>query len=263
MIEKIPMLPDTVQKVEEAYNNQNGTLKDLSDAIKGDPITTAFILKTANSPFYGLSRTVSDIEHAVSLLGKDAIRTFAIANAANSCLDFDLSPYGINFDTYMKKAQMQNALVTKWVSKVDKNLLKHLSIASFLLELGKVIISKYLISNKLSAALATALNASETIQEAEVKAVGAKSEDITASLFFKWHFDPDLVHLVRYANDPKDALDEDTMAMAKFLKVAKESLTIDGNITEDTLSKARELLKEYELDEEPFNNTVKALMEVA
>jgi hypothetical protein len=30
----------------------------MADAIKNDPIITAYILKTANSPMYGLSRTV-------------------------------------------------------------------------------------------------------------------------------------------------------------------------------------------------------------
>jgi len=263
MIEQVPMLPDTVQKIELAYSNPDGTIKDMADAIKGDPLITAFILKTANSPMYGLSRSVTDIEHAVSLLGKDTVRTFAIAASANSCFEFDLSPYGMSVDTYMKRAQIQNALVTRWVGKVDKDKLKYLSLASFLLELGKVIISKYLITYKQASLLSEAIKSADTIQQAEIEAVGAKSEDITASLFFKWHFDPELVHLVRFANEPMEAYDEETQAMAKFLKVAKESVDLSGSITENSLAKAKALLEEYELEHDVFESVINSLQEAA
>ena len=81
-IEHVPMLPETVQKVEAVFNNPDKGISDMADAIKDDPIITAYILKTANSPMYGLSRTVTDVAHAISLLGKETVRTFTIASAA-------------------------------------------------------------------------------------------------------------------------------------------------------------------------------------
>ena len=135
-IEHVPMLPETVQKVEAVYNNPNSGVVEMANAVKEDPIITAYILKTANSPLYGLSRTVTDVAQAISLLGKDTVRTFTIASAANTCMEIDLSPYGTTQNNYLARAQMQNALISRWVTKVDRSLLGHLSLASFLLELG-------------------------------------------------------------------------------------------------------------------------------
>lgn len=260
-IENVPMLPETVQKVEAVFNNQNSGVADMANAIKDDPIITAYILKTANSPLYGLSRTVNDISLAVSLLGKEAVRTFTIASAANSCMELDLSPYGMTKDNYLIRSQVQNALVSRWVSKVDRTLLGHLSLASFLLELGKVVISRYLINSNQSGALKE--NLEKGIQKAEIEACGSKSEDVTATLFYRWNFNPDLVHLIRFANEPEDASDPETQEMAKFLKVAKEAITLDGKITDSTLKHAHELLQEYGMNQNLFDEAVDKIRSAA
>lgn len=262
-IEQIPMLPETVQKVEAVYNDQNSGISDIVAAIKDDPIITAYILKTANSPLYGLSRTVTDVSQAVSLLGRDAVRTFVIASAANSCMDIDLTPYGMTPANYIARAQMQNALVTKWVSKVDRSLLGNLSLASFLLELGKVVISRYLIEAHQSQMLSDAIKNGKDIKKTEIELCGSKSEDVTATLFFKWNFNPDLVHLIRFANEPEDASDPETQEMAKFLKVAKEAITLDGTITDETLKNAHSLLEEYGMEQNIFDETVDRILSAA
>lgn len=262
-IEHVPMLPETVQKVEAVFNDPNSGVVEMADAIKDDPIITAYILKTANSPMYGLSRTVTDVSHAISLLGKEAVRTFTIASAANSCMDIDLSPYGMTQESYLARAQLQNALVSRWVSKVDRSLLKHLSLASFLLELGKIVISRYLIESGQGALLSDALSSGKSTKQAEIAACGSKSEDVTATLFYRWNFDPDLVHLIRFANEPEDASDPETQEMAKYLKVAKEAITLEGAITDATLKNARELIEEYEMDQNVFDETVHKILSAA
>ena len=69
LIEKIPMLPESIQKIETVYQNPNAAAMDMVKAIQSDPLLIARILKLANSPLYGLSRSVTDISHAISLLG--------------------------------------------------------------------------------------------------------------------------------------------------------------------------------------------------
>jgi HD-like signal output (HDOD) protein len=262
-IEHVLMLPETVQKVEAVYNDPNSGVAEMANAVKEDPIITAYILKTANSPMYGLSRTVTDVAQAISLLGKDTVRTFTIASAANTCMDIDLSPYGMTQSNYLARAQLQNALVSRWVSKVDRSLLGHLSLASFLLELGKIVISRYLIESHQGALLSDSLAKGDTTKKAEIGACGSKSEDVTATLFYRWNFDPDLVHLIRYANEPEDASDPETQEMAKFLKVAKEAITLEGTMTDATLKNARELIEEYGMNQNIFDETVEKILSVA
>lgn len=262
-IEHVSMLPETVQKVEAVYNNPNSNIAEMANAVKDDPMTTAYILKTANSPMYGLSRTVTDVGQAISLLGKEAVRTFTIASAANECMEIDLSPYGMTKNNYLARAQLQNALVSRWVAKVDRSLLGHLSLASFLLELGKIVISRYLIESKQGTLIKDVLISGVTLKQAEIAACGSKSEDVTATLFFRWNFDPDLIHLIRFANEPEDASDPETQEMAKFLKVAKEAITLEGAITDSTLKNARELIKDYGMNQSFFDEAVEKILCVA
>jgi len=99
--------------------------------------------------------------------------------------------------------------------------------------------------------------------EAEVASCGSKSEDVTATIFYKWNFDPDLVHLIRFANEPEDASDPETQEMAKFLKVAKEAITLEGQMTDATLAIARDLIDEYGMDQNLFDESVAKILSAA
>jgi HD-like signal output (HDOD) protein len=142
-------------------------------------------------------------------------------------------------------------------------MLGHLSLASFLLELGKIVISRYLIESGQGAVLNDALMKGSSTKQAEIVACGSKSEDVTATLFFRWNFDPDLVHLIRFANEPEDASDPETQEMAKFLKVAKEAIALDGTMTAETLQNARELIEEYGMNQNIFDETVEKIRSAA
>ena len=49
----------------------------LSDAVELDPMLTAQLLKLANSAAFGMSQRISTTQHAVSLVGFDAVRSIA------------------------------------------------------------------------------------------------------------------------------------------------------------------------------------------
>ena len=52
------------------------------EIISPDVFLTAKILKIANSPFYGLTREVSFLQHAVTVLGVKEIRNLVISTVA-------------------------------------------------------------------------------------------------------------------------------------------------------------------------------------
>jgi putative nucleotidyltransferase with HDIG domain len=61
-------------------------LKDLTTILERDHSITAHLLRIANSSFYGFSRKVSSLKHAVVLLGFDAVEMLAIATSVFSAL---------------------------------------------------------------------------------------------------------------------------------------------------------------------------------
>ena len=53
-VKAFPPLDDTVTKVMAVCNDINGSIGDLAKVVQNDPMTTANILKAANSPLYPL-----------------------------------------------------------------------------------------------------------------------------------------------------------------------------------------------------------------
>jgi len=98
-IENILPLPESIREAERVYNNPDSTLDDMQNAIEKDSMLTANILRLVNSPSYGFKSCVSSVKHAVSLLGKDVIRTFALGSAVDSSFEINFSPYGMLKDT--------------------------------------------------------------------------------------------------------------------------------------------------------------------
>ena len=258
-LDQIPMLPESILKVEKVYADTESSIADMTEALSSDPVVVANILKIANSPMYGFSQEIKDIGRAVSLFGKDTVRSFALNIAANECVPINVAPYQITTGGYIKKANTQNALVVNWISKIDRSALALLAPASFLLDIGKVLISQYLVNHKLNEDFSLALTKVTSYEECEKAVCGSQSYDVAATIFHNWNFDSDLVHLVRYCNDPEDAIDEDTKQLAKYLKVAKTVVGFNGELTKEGLEEAYELIEEYELDRDKFDAAVEKI----
>jgi HD-like signal output (HDOD) protein len=257
LIDKIPMLPETIQKIEAVYQNPNAAPADMVKAIQGDPLLIARILKLANSPLYGLSRTVTDISHAISLLGRDMVRTFAIADAANSAMTINLYPYNATKDQYLDRAALQHAIAVGLAMKISRSSLSYVSLGSYLLDLGRVAISSYVLDTHQEGDFSQAVASDgASINKVEIQICGAKSEDVTATIFNHWKFEPDLIYVIRYANEPEDAADEDLKIASTILKVAKESVTLQGTLTEESIQKGRAFMEEYGLSVNSFNGVV-------
>ena len=99
MCERMPAFPASVQKVIALTSDINSSPKDLVKVIDHDPVLTMKILKVANSAYFGLSRKIVSINHAVVYLGLNTVKHVALAIAAIGSLprennaDFDMDDF--------------------------------------------------------------------------------------------------------------------------------------------------------------------------
>lgn len=140
-IKALPPLPESVTKIQTICNNPDSSISDLIKVVEKDPLLTANLLKAANSPLYGFSKEIKNIQQAVSLFGMATVKGFAIANAVRSSFKIDLTPYHLTKENFLKISELQNSLAINWVSKIDRKMLDVLATASFLIEIGKVVVS--------------------------------------------------------------------------------------------------------------------------
>jgi len=259
-LDNIPPLPESVQEVERVYNDPVSTLEDMKNAIDKDPILTANILRIVNSPMYGISRNITNVFQAISLLGKDTVRTFVLESAVNASFKIDLSPYKISEEQFSIACNTQLALAINWVIRRNPKSLALLAPAAFLVDLGRVVISKTLIEDGKKNVIQEALDMGKDISQAERDACGVQATDVTATLFNAWKLDPNIIHLIRYSDDPDGAIPEEK-EMAAELKAIRETVLPNGQITDESIAEAKDTIEEFGLDLESYERALAKIQE--
>jgi len=257
-IKALPPLDDTVLKIQRICVDKNSSLADLVKVVESDPMLTANILKSSNSPLYGFSREIKNIAHAVSLFGMATVRGFALSSAIKQNIKIDLDPYHLTNAIFLEISTLQSAFMFKWYSKVNKAMLDVLQPASFMMEVGKIIIAHELIEQQKDGAFKTALASVKTPHELsalEKEYVGFSNEDITAQIFEQWNLEAELVESIKFSNDPFEA-QEHIRPFSIALHVVKSSINIFGQLDETSINRTLKLLDEYDLNHEPFLQTV-------
>jgi HD-like signal output (HDOD) protein len=65
----IPPRPDVLTRFHAEQNKRNPSLARLAEIVGADPGIAASVIRTVNSPYFGLGRKISSIQEAVSLMG--------------------------------------------------------------------------------------------------------------------------------------------------------------------------------------------------
>ena len=257
-IKSLPPLDDTIIKIQQICNSDDSDIAELISVVQQDPMLTANILRSANSPLYGFSREIADINRAVALFGMATIRGFALAGTINQNFNIDLSPYNISETNFMDIATKQNALAFNWCNQINHEFLNIISPASFMMDIGKIIIAKELIESDKADKFESQLKSISTpkeLSQLEIHMVGISSQLVTAQIFKNWNLEPEIANAIRYLLDPDDA-PETIKNQCQILNIINNSINIFGTLTRKQIDSSKELLKLYELDIQPYLNAV-------
>jgi len=253
-VKNFPPLDETVMKVQEITSRKNSSLRDLVNVVEKDPMLTANILKATNSPLYGFSREIKSINQAISLFGMATIRGFALASMMQTSIKIDMSPYDLSKEQFLNISLSQNALMFSWYSKVNRSMMDVLMPASFLLEVGRVILADELREEGTAEAFKAELADQKTAKEVsslEEEFLNISGEEITASILEHWNLEPKIVNGIRFALNPENA-DDESKDYAIALNVVLNSINSVGKLKPEGLKEAYETIDEYNLEREKF-----------
>ncbi len=71
--------PTILREILEILNDQEVSNKDLTNLILKDPSLTVRLIKTANSPYYGVSREITSVNQAVMVIGLKAVKYYILS----------------------------------------------------------------------------------------------------------------------------------------------------------------------------------------
>jgi HD-like signal output (HDOD) protein len=79
--ERVGLFPSSAFDIFDVVKDPQASSRRIAAAIGRDPVLTARILKTANSPFYGRQRRVGTIDEALVVLGLHVVRDLTVSFA--------------------------------------------------------------------------------------------------------------------------------------------------------------------------------------
>ena len=253
-IKTLPPLPKSVIEIQKITADPNGSIADLIKVVKEDPMLTANLLKAANSPLYGFSRQIKTVDQAVSLFGMSTVKGFAVASAVRNSMKIDLSAYGISESHFVDVSQKQNALIINWYKR-DRSKLDILSTASFLLEIGAVIISSVLVAEGVAEEFKQRLENEDRIA-LEKEYIGTTTIEITAEIFNYWKFDSELVNAIKYAVDLDNAENIEYSAPLAVIYIIGD---LFKPFNEESIDKGIKLAEKYNLNVEALKEAIEVV----
>ena len=253
-IKTLPPLDDTVIQIQRIHADENSSINDLTKVVEKDPMLTANILRSANSPLYGFSQEITTIARAISLFGMATIRGFALSSAIRKSFSINLEPYSITGQDFLNISIMQNTLMYHWYSKINPKKLEVLSPASFMLEVGKIVLAHELVENNQDIEFKEKIKkitSSVDLALLETEIFDMTNEEVTAKIFEQWNLETELINSILYSNNPEEAPDH-IKEYARALKVVKTAVNIFNQLDDVSINNATLLINEYGFDRDTF-----------
>jgi len=204
-LKSIPTLPTVALRVLEISADPESSANDLMGVISPDVSLTAKILKIANSPFFGLTREISSLQHAVTILGFTEIRNLVIASVAFESFknlkedkDFDINKFW--------RHSFYCALAAKNIAIDLKISSSELFVAGLVHDIGKLAMyitfpSEFMMQLEIM----NPLKIKYTSFEAEKDIFGMTHDEVGMRLLKRWLFPENLLNAVGYHHRPQKA----------------------------------------------------------
>jgi|GEM_PF-1183337 HD-like signal output (HDOD) protein len=229
-IENLPAFPQIALEVTYLLRKESTSTKNLYDLIQKDPVLVSQILKTANSPFYGLHGKVSSLVHAINLLGFVQIENIVIASALLSTMK--KFPVSKRFNANQFLDHSFGCGIT---AKIISNILNFNTgglefSAGVIHDIGKVILDLY-DQEDFDRILNYAYKNNQSFYESEKELFGITHCDLAEKLLRRWNLPEDLIDAVVNHHSPKKAKNQ---TMASIISVAdlltySEGIGFGGN----------------------------------
>ena len=88
----LPTPPQVAVKIMQASAGGVADAKKLGSLVASDPVLTAELLRIVNSAFFGFQREISNLEHAVVILGQKVLRNLVLCISVRNALADDAIP---------------------------------------------------------------------------------------------------------------------------------------------------------------------------
>ena len=195
-IKNLQPIPQIANQIMAIVENPNASLSDVADIIIYDPMTTANILRTCNSAYYGLSRKVQSVHEAVTLIGLDQIVDLVLLRSGAENLKKEQTGYGLD-EGDLWRYSVASALIVRDLAEKRNLASKHmLFTAALLKDIGKVILNRF-VADAFGKIQELVQKQGLSFMEAEKKVIGVDHSELGGLVASNWKFSQKMVYIIQ------------------------------------------------------------------
>lgn len=270
-MDSFPSAPDIFMKLMSLLDDDNSTIKDISELIESDPVLTGKLLGIAGSAYYGY-REVTNISNAISeLFGLDQTRNYVLSILSNNQFDTSQCKF-LDLQLYWTHATATYECIKILAESMDfknKAELECFLLAALLHRIFELVYASQRpkdMEQYLSLLQNSDLSLStEICQEIETQIFGMTGYQTTTLLLSHWGIPVDVHKIIR-----EMSLDKDKQSLkAKVLNYVSETFRFtiysqaDDKQKDDLLNNLSEILyHDYDDLQQKINGVANSLAEI-
>lgn len=196
-VEEFPTLPTIYNKMMDLLANPMTTSSDLANLITLDQSAAIKVLKSINSPIYGLYGRISSITHAINLLGFEEIKNLITALTIIDLFDKNYTDRVLS-PVDLWKHSIAVGIINRMIGKeTNASKIECYFLAGILHDIGKLFFLQ-VIPQIYSQVIEYSIENRIAIKDAELKIIGITNSVIGDLLAERWKLPLQIRQTIRY-----------------------------------------------------------------
>jgi putative nucleotidyltransferase with HDIG domain len=228
-IEDLPTLPAVAMEVNKMLHDYDITISKLSNTIEKDQAMVSKILKLVNSAFFGLRGKISNISHAIVVLGFNTIRNAVVSISMINAFSVKESFDGFDISDFWKHSVAVAVTSKHLAEKTGIHSADDCFVAGLLHDMGKIVLLQHFKDLFQKVWLAVKEN-NLSFYGAEKSRIQIDHARIGGYLARKWQLPAGLIDAIRYHHDVKpDVNDRPLLLIIHAADIIVNTYTIASN----------------------------------
>jgi HD-like signal output (HDOD) protein/ActR/RegA family two-component response regulator len=195
----LPALPRIYDGLTQALSEPDASLQKIAEIVAQDVGISAKILQLANSAFFGVSKSVTNIQNAVSYLGFNTLRCLVLSVEVFRVFKVKSPVSGFSLDALQRHATLTAHIVAHL--PVPKHLMDIAIVSCMLHDVGKLI-EAWKLPKQFAEALEKSTSTGQPLYRIEEEAYGFSHAEIGGYLLGLWGLPYSVVEAVALHHSP-------------------------------------------------------------
>lgn len=209
-VRQIPTISQSFTKMATLIGDEKASMKDFEKVLKPDPVLTAGILRMANSPYFGTTREITSVGHALMLLGSKRIFDLSASMALAGILPKYIAGYEMTTKNYWSHCIAVAVFAERMAEEFNLRLSSPPFTAGLLHDIGKLVIGVFL-AERADEVLERIRSSDDIFVAVESQLLGVDHSEVGASLARKWKLPDSIKNVIRWHHDPDQAKDDQVL----------------------------------------------------